>query len=105
MDNQVQLKIVIPEDLDFADLDLRYSTDGSVTFRWDVIERICVASGIPVETFKESHEDNVAGLLVSWYAEHREKGGVRDLVAEDLIAEVAAEIKAGQGAGVKPGRA
>lgn len=105
MENQVQLKIVIPEDLNFADLELGYSEDGSVHFRWDVIERICAASGIPIETFKNSHEDNVAGLLVSWYAEHRQKGGASDPVAEDLISEVAAEIRVGQGAGVKPGRA
>ncbi|MCY1179238.1 hypothetical protein D9M71_312120 [compost metagenome] len=58
-------QITIPEGLEFADLHLAMDADGSVSFDWDVIERICAASGLPVELLKDGPEDNAAGLVSS----------------------------------------
>lgn len=38
--------------------------------------------------FRYSHEDNVSGLIVQWYAEHLKRGGDPDPIAEELIQEV-----------------
>lgn len=40
---------------------------------------------------RDAHEDNVAGLIVAWYVEHRRHGGAIDPVEEQIIAEVEAE--------------
>ena len=98
-------KICIPDDLSFSDLHLARDPDGAVSFDWAVIERICTASGMPVELLREGPEDNVAGLLIGWYCAHRERGGNTDPVAEDLLAEVQAEDAAGQAFSYEPGRA
>ncbi|MNP42794.1 hypothetical protein D3C76_1365810 [compost metagenome] len=76
-----------------------------MSFDWDVIERICAASGLPVELLKDGPEDNVSGLLVAWYQAHRQRGGAPDPVAEDLLGEVRAEDAAGQHMSHAPGRA
>jgi hypothetical protein len=55
--------------------------------------------------FRNAPEDNVAGLIVGWYQAHRQHGGDSDPVAEDLIAEVEAEEKAGQTVSHQAGRA
>jgi len=102
---QQLVRIAIPEGLDFADLRLSREADGSVSFDWQVIERTCAASGLPVELLRDSPEGNVAGLLMAWYAEHRRRGGAPDPVAEDLILEVRAEDAAGQSVSHAPGRA
>ncbi len=102
---QQMAKVAIPDDLDFSDLRLARDPDGGVSFDWAVIERICEASGLPVEMFRDAHEDNVSGLIVGWYQAHRQQGGESDPVAEDLIAEVVAEEKAGQTVSYQPGRA
>ncbi|WP_288076579.1 hypothetical protein [Pseudomonas sp.] len=98
-------RVAIPDGLDFSDLKLAREPDGSVSFDWRVIERICAASGLPVELLSDSTEDNVAGLLIGWYQAHRQRGGVVDPVAEDLMGEVLAEDVAGQHASHAPGRA
>ena len=98
-------RVAIPEGLDFADLHLARDADGAVSFDWSVIERICQASGMPVELLREGPEDNVAGLLIGWYCAHLERGGAADPVAEDLLAEVRAEDAAGQSYSHAPGRA
>lgn len=98
-------KVAIPEGLDFSDLHLARAADGGVSFDWSVIERICAASGLPVELLRQRPEDNVAGLLVAWYQAHRQRGGASDPVAEDLLGEVLAEAAAGQSASHAPGRA
>lgn len=102
---QQMAKVAIPDDLDFSDLRLTRESDGSVSFDWTVIERICEASGLPVEMFRDAPEDNVSGLIVGWYQAHRQHSGKPDPVAEDLIAEVAAEEKAGQTVSHQPVRA
>lgn len=98
-------KVAIPDNLKFADLNLCRESDGSVSFDWAVIERICEASGLSVEMFRDAPEDNVSGVIVGWYQAHRQHGGEADPVADDLIAEVVAEEKAGQVVSHKPGRA
>jgi len=95
----------IPDDMDFADLRLARNADGAVSFDWAPIERICEASGIDIDMLKGGPEDNVARLVVAWYAEHRRHGGAPDPTAEDLLAEVRAEDAAGQRVSHQPGRA
>ena len=102
---QQMAKVAIPNDLDFTDLRLALEPDGSVSFDWAVIERICEASGLPGEVFRDASEDNVSGLIVGWYQAHRQHGGEADPVAENLISEVLAEERAGQHISHEPGRA
>jgi hypothetical protein len=102
---QQMTQVAIPDDLEFSDLRLSREPDGSVSFDWRVIERICEASGLPVELLRDGPEDNVSGLIVGWYQEHRKRDGEPDPVAEDLIAEALAEEQAGQAASLPPGRA
>lgn len=97
--------ITIPQDLSFPDLRLARDPDGSVSFSWAAIERICKANQLSVEIFQDTPEDNVASLIVGWYRSHRENGGEPDPVAEDLIAEVLTEERAGQTISHEPGRA
>lgn len=97
--------VVIPDDLKFSDLKLSRDPDGSISLEWAVIERICEASSLSVEVFRDAPEDNVSGLIVGWYQAHRQKGGESDPVAEDLINEAIAEEKAGQKFSHKPGQA
>lgn len=98
-------RVTIPDELEFADLRLARDADGSVSFDWSVIERICAASGLPVELLRDGPEDNVVGLILSWYEVHRQHGGSPDLVVEGLDAERAAEDAAGQHFSHAPGRA
>lgn len=102
---QQAIKVAIPDDLTFADLRLARDADGSVSFDWRAIERICAASGLAVEMFRDAPEGRAATLLVAWYQEHRRRGGAPDPVAEDLIAETLAEEAAGQRVSHRPGHA
>jgi hypothetical protein len=84
-----QIRIQIPEDVSFSDLNLsRDAETGSILFNWTPVEKICEASGVDVSLFKHSHEDNISGLLVQWYYEHLAHGGKPDAVAEELRGEV-----------------
>ncbi|EAA6842346.1 hypothetical protein DRX19_15100 [Salmonella enterica subsp. enterica] len=98
-------RLAIPDDLDFSDLHLVRESDGSVSFDWDVVNRICKLSNLPVEIFRDVSEDCISALIVGWYQAHRQHGGESDPVAEDLIAEVVAEEKAGQTVSHHSGRA
>lgn len=98
-------QVAIPDDLEFAELQLARDPDGGVSFDWGVIERICEASGLPVELLRDAPEDNVAGLIMGWYRAHRNAGGALDPVAEDLISETRIEDERGQHVSHKPGRA
>lgn len=98
-------KIAIPNDLEFSELNLSRGSDGNVSFDWSVIEKICIASNVSPDLFKDGPEDNVASLIINWYAEHRKEGGAADTVAEDLFSEVLAEDKAGQSFSYQPGNA
>ena len=98
------LKITIPSDLDFSALQLARDASGTVSFDWTPIERICAASGIDLAVFSDSAEDNVAGLVVAWYAEHRQRGGTPDAVAEDLISDMQVDYERCGGISHQPGR-
>lgn len=99
-----KLKIEIPDDLGFADLNLARAATGDISFDWLPIEKLCNHNGLDIAVFKERHEDNVAGLIVAWYAAHLEQGGKRDAIADDLIAETQLEDKHGGGISHSPGR-
>lgn len=98
-----ELTVRIPDGVTFEDLELELEADGALTFNVDVIERIRLASGLPVEVLED--EDTVANLIIGWYAAHLELGGEPNEAAEELIAEVEAEDAAGQPFSLPPGRA
>lgn len=98
-------QITIPEDVEFADLHLARDPDGALSFDWAPIERICQASGLPVELFSDGPEDNVCQLVTHWYHSHLANGGERDPVQDDLIAEALTEDASGQPYSYPPGRA
>ncbi|MCW8196735.1 hypothetical protein F6455_18230 [Proteobacteria bacterium 005FR1] len=99
------VKVAIPEDVEFSELNLVRHTNGDVGFDWRVIERICEASSLPVELLRNTHEDNLAGVIMQWYLLHRVHGGIPDPVAEQLVHEALAEEAAGQSFSYQPGRA
>jgi hypothetical protein len=104
--SQIAARIVIPADVQFADLRLsRDPKTGDMEFDWAPIERICEASGIDVSLFRDQPEDNLGGLLAHWYAQHRATGGLPDLVMDDLIGESEIEDTHGHGFSHKPGAA
>lgn len=89
--------LTVPDGVDFSQLQLaRDAVSGDVSFDWRPIEAICAASGFDVALLRESDEGNVGGLIVAWYTWHRQAGGAADLVAEQLMAEVAAEDGRGE---------
>lgn len=100
---QQMTKIAIPDGLDFASLLLTRRADGAVSFDWAPIETICRESGIDIALFRDGPEDNVAGLITAWYRAHLDAGGAPDPVQEDLIAEAAAEERAGMRESLAPG--
>ena len=96
----------IPDDLDFSALRLRRdSATGDVDFETEPLRAICEASGLDPELFSGGPEDNAAGLISAWYAEHLARGGARDAVMDELIAEADAEDQRGGGFSHQPGRA
>lgn len=102
----IALRITIPPGVAFEDLRLvRHVDNGDVSFDWTPLERICAASGIDVDLFRTSAEDNVAAIINAWYAAHRASGGAADAVQEQLLAEVAAEDEHGGGYSYSPGTA
>jgi hypothetical protein len=105
MQQLTKMTVSIPDGLDFSALRLARDPDGHVSFDWTPVERICAESGIDVAIFRDAPEDNVAGLIAAWYAEHLRRGGSRDPVQDDLIAETLAEERIGQSVSLPPGRA
>jgi hypothetical protein len=97
--------ITIPDGVRFSDLRLTRDPDGQVSFDWAPVELICAASGLDIEIFRAGPEDNVAGLLVAWYAAAREAGEPPDPVQDDLITETLLENAYGGGISHPPGRA
>jgi hypothetical protein len=98
--------IVIPADVAFSDLKMaRDSQTGDVAFDWSPLERICAASGVDISLLRDQPEDNVGGVLSTWYRQHLTAGGMRDPVMDDLIGEVELEDKHGSGHSHQPGRA
>lgn len=99
------LQISIPNKVNFADLKLARDSEGTLSFDVATIEAICAASGIESEVFMETHEDNVAGLIIGWYQAHIANGGEPDATAEDLMLEAKLEDQYGGGFSLPAGRA
>jgi len=97
------VKVKIPDSITFADLRLMRSDNGGLLLDFNVLDRICEASGLLPTHFRDSHADNVADFIVSWYVAHRKAGGDPDEVADELIAEMTEEEPAFQTVSVKPG--
>jgi hypothetical protein len=99
-------KIIVPDDVQFADLKLQRDPDGALSFDWGPIERICAASHIDIGFFRghDKEETRVSDLITVWYMTHRGHGGALDPIQEDLIAEVLAENWHGGGFSYEPGR-
>lgn len=98
--------IAIPAGLDFSALALaRDPRTGDVSFDTTVIAQIEAASGLPEGHFMGQDEDALAQLITGWYRMHLAAGGMRDPVADDLMAEAAAEDAVGQPYSHQPGRA
>lgn len=89
MQHAIQVKI--PDSLKFSELKLTWDNDGNISFDWQPIDAICAASGINPAVFRDMPEDNVAGLIIQWYAAHLQDGGDRNPVADQLLAEVMLE--------------
>lgn len=85
------ITICIPDNIEFSDLKLNRDMDGHTSFNWQPIDAICTASGVNPTVFRDMPEDNVAGLIIQWYAIHLQHGGQRDSVADQLLAEAAME--------------
>ncbi len=100
-----ELRLQIPEDMDFSALRLERDADGMVSFDWRPIEKICALSGVDVSIFRDAPEDNLAALFTVWYQEHLQRGGKPDRVQEELIAEAMAEDAFGGGFSYQPGAA
>ena len=88
----------------FAMLELARDSDGAVSFNTHIIADVCRGSGIDPE-ITLGDEDNIAGLIVTWYMAHLNNGGERDPVADDLFSETLAEDLYGGGISHQPGRA
>ena len=99
-----QLLITIPAHVQFAALGLRRTADGDVELDWAPIEAICSASGVDVSIYRDTHEDNLSGLLTAWYRQHLAAGGEPDATMDDLIAEARIEDAHGQQISHQPGR-
>lgn len=100
-----ELKISIPQDIDFRNLKLNRKPGGGITFDAEIINIICNTSGIDPKVFWESHEENMSELIILWYINHLKNGGEHDPVADDLISETIAEDQRGGGISHTPGSA
>ena len=106
MTDKQAVHISIPEGVKIESLELkRNPTTGNLSFSWAPIEAICAASGLDITLFRNQDEGNVADLLLHWYTEHLNQGGVRNDVLERLLAESELEQALGEDIGTRgPGR-
>lgn len=88
--------IRVPTTITFADLRLaRDPVTLDIDLDVDTVVQVCIASGIQPSVILDN-EDALTALLYGWYSMHREAGGPPDPVAEQLIAEAAAEAAFGE---------
>jgi len=96
MTDKIPLHLNFPDTIKFSDLKLsRDPVTGDIAFDWLPIELICQHSGIDSDMFRHSHEDNVAGLITAWYAEHLKAGGEPNPIVEELTREIHIEDSLG----------
>jgi hypothetical protein len=98
------MKIIIPENISFADLKLARNSS-TVTFDMEIVQAVCDASNIDIAIFTQSHEDNIAEFIVRWYFAHLKQGGDRDPIADDLMTESDFEYSHGGGFSLPGGNA
>jgi hypothetical protein len=80
------MKLNIPEDFDFASLNLNYSPETDMmTVNWAPIEDICALSGVDIGLIRnDSHK--AAAILEALYRDHLACGGRRDAVYDRIAA-------------------
>lgn len=90
-----EILITIPDDFDFATLQLRRDiVSGVIEFEWKPLEQILRLSGHdPAIVWK--NDGAMANLVLKLYQAHREGGGRPDWVQESILAEAAAEREHG----------
>ncbi len=82
-----QFTLSVPETLDFADLGLWHDQDtGAIQFNWSAVHELADHNQINRSVFDNS--DNVATLIVTWYAAHLQNGGAKDMAAERMVKAV-----------------
>ena len=67
------------------------------------LARLIVANNILTAQPLSENEDLTAWLIAQWYLAHRTAGGAKDLVAEEIVAEVAA-LQSSNITALQPGR-
>lgn len=90
------VSIRVPEDTNFADLKLVRDANGEVSFEWLPIKKICDASNIPFEVFKDGPINNALSLIMGWYDIHIQAGGERNAALDDIWAEARIYFQRGQ---------
>ena len=81
----------IPANLSFAKLGLeRERATKRLLYNSAVLTRLAAANQVDGQTTVFDQEDFVAWLIAEWYLAHRARGGNRDKIAEQILAEVAA---------------
>jgi hypothetical protein len=101
-----QLRVTIPDGVEFADLRLSRDVDnGQVRFSMAPIEAICEASALDLAELVDGPQPLVVLLIAAWYRAHVSEGGARDPVQEDLLEETRLEMEHGGGFTYPPGHA
>lgn len=86
-----ELTIIIPEGLEYRELELtRDAHTGHVTFNWEPIDRICIASDLHPDVLRSADMEVIGTIIHSWYLIHLSRGGQPDPVQEGLRMEVIA---------------
>jgi hypothetical protein len=84
-------KIMIPAGLGFAELALeREPRTGRLLYKHVPLERLIAANRLVIRGTMFEEEDLAAWLIAEWYLAHRNGGGDKDIVGEQLLAEVEA---------------
>lgn len=101
-----QLRVTIPDGVEFADLCLRRDADdGLVRFNVAPIAAICEASALDLGEIVQGPQPLVGLLIAAWYEAHISEGGAPDPVQEDLLEEARLEMEHGGGFAYPPGHA
>jgi len=76
--------LVVPDSVEFADLNLRVNGEG-LDFDWAPIERVCEASGLPTKALQSVPSSTILEVIRAWYIAHRRNGGPPDVAAESMV--------------------
>ena len=84
-DQEIEVKIKIPDGLDFDDLKVMRDKDGEVCCDGRILEVICQTSGLEISHFSEGPPENLWSFIEAWYLAHRRKGGPSNSVVEEML--------------------